>query len=514
MKSLKYIFTATIFACSLQGQTIPSDYFGMHVGNYPSTLPGFPLAVSYGNYRFWDTTAAWRTSHICNSTNAVCLADPVTNTGLASTVIDGILANLFSAGITDNVMYTNAKVPLWAQGTALHSYNCFGGASACILPDQMNQDGSCAGVNSHCTIIDSWFHLIASHVNDATFLMTHAHIKYWEPWNEFTSDPTIGGGAGEVNATWAQLLRITENMRCIIKGVGVIHNYPTAGQSDTCSNYLLSYGWTAADPNAIITTPSIPKSRGHIGPLLNFLYCNNNPYKDLGTSTTCTWSGGLNWGSLAVDAINVHCYWTNITPETVGADVAFIKSKLTSMDLAKPFLDSESSGGAENQRDHIWNDDVSFGGGIVRQLAVFWSYGISLMWEYIYGAAAPSTTYDALYTATNGITQLGVAWNTGYAWLNGATPTNRPFCAAVGTVWTCQMTLANGSPAQLTWDSQYGPGGTSGLGNCSLAPVPLICGYTVYTVPTQYQSGWRDLNNVQHPYSSTVTIGAIPILIE
>jgi|ERR1700685_366506 len=60
-------------------------------------------------------------------------------------------------------------------------------------------------------------------------------------------------------------------------------------------------------------------------------------------------------------------------------------------------------------------------------------------------------------------------------WLNGATPASNPFCSSNGTVWTCQLVEANGQPAELVWDSQYGAGGTAYRSSCITAPDLTIC---------------------------------------
>jgi hypothetical protein len=73
---------------------------------------------------------------------------------------------------------------------------------------------------------------------------------------------------------------------------------------------------------------------------------------------------------------------------------------------------------------------------------------------------------------------------------------------------------ANGAPAELVWDAQYGPGGTAQPSDCSLAADPVICGATSYKVPKKYATDWLDVLGGKHAFQQTVTIGANPILLE
>jgi hypothetical protein len=485
--------------------SIASSYFGLHTNRGVN----FPLAVPYGNFRFWDAgpTVQWQGLHVCNSTTANCQSNPEAYTSLSSSTLDEMLANLRSAGIND-VLYTGGRVPSWGQGATSYTPACNYGGGSCVLPLEMNVDGTCSGANSTCSIWDTFWHLLATHVNDPTFLQTHTHIKYWEPWNEWFEDPIIGSGSStEVNASWAEMLRMTEDMRCVIKGVGTIHNYPTAGSSTSCSSYLSLFGWSTVDAAAVIVTPD-SNDRCCQNVMKNFLYCNSNPYKDLnaGTATSCTWSGGLNWGSQAVDAIDLHFYFAADQPEQEAANVVTIEGWLDADDRTKPLINGEGSSGVMNAGRNIWNDLYSVAGSVPRSLALYWSSGVVLNFWYAYSSSG------ALWNS--GLTPAGIAWTISYDWLNGAAPTNTSFCSSTGTLYVCPFTEANGRLAELVWDSQYGPGGTTPPSNCSTASNPTICGSTAYTVPAPYNGDWVDIQGTVHQYSPTVTVGAVPILLE
>jgi hypothetical protein len=519
-----------LFPLGALGQAIPPAFFGMHM-NYRQG--SFPLLVNFGSFRLWDTkpNVQWVAMHLCSGhAPAQCQ----TNVKLSSfdfSGVDSFLASLKTSGATNN-LYTAGRVPIWASSDP-DGAGCNHEKGSCYLPTEMNADGSCTGklgsISTACSIWDYWLINLATHVNDPAYLRTHAYIKYWEPWNEWFVDnvtnPLGGGGwtTVQTNATWAQMLRLTEDMRCIIKGTGTIHNFPTGGSSAPCATYLADIGQSGAiDPNALIIMPSgDPDNATDRRHAQNFLYCDNSPANDLRGSSSCTWApSGDNpancnasscWGSAAVDVINYHFYHNTQQPEAVAALVASIRNILSPADKTKPLINSEGSSGRPNVKNHIWNDGYSQMGFVPRFYALSWSNGITLNYWYAYGALAPL----AAAPDYNTLTPAGTAWQTTYKWLVGSTPVNTPFCSAAGTVYTCPLTEANGTAAELVWDSRHGPGGKTSQSDCSTAPIPTICGSTNYSVPPAYSGGdWVDVAGAKHPFSPAVTIGAVPILLE
>ena len=144
---------------------------------------------------------------------------------------------------------------------------------------------------------------------------------------------------------------------------------------------------------------------------------------------------------------------------------------------------------------------------------MLWSAGVTENFWYKYDVNTSGTAFCPLWGGSS-LTPAGMAWNTTYNWLLGATPATSPFCFASGTLWTCPFTEWNGKAAELVWDSQYGPGGTTLPVMCSTAANPLICGNTSYTVPATYTHDWIDVQGTVHPFESVVTVGAVPILLE
>jgi hypothetical protein len=502
------------------GQAIPASFFGLHTAEL--NTPGSALQVSYGEYRNLASSQTWFFLNTCNppQTPATCQANPAANSSFNFGTLDTLLANVKSAGVND-VLFTLSFTPTWAAAYTPPKGTCTIQPTGCILPPDINPDGS--GTDA---IWDNWVRNIASHANNATWLKTHAHIKYWEPWNEVFSDPTVNSCCTPASslATFAQDLRFTEDTRCLILGVGTIHNYPSAGSSTSCSSYLTSQGYSAIDPNAeIVLSSQSPGPAGgvNIHFFQNYLYCNHSPQNDSGSTTTCTWGGGLNWMSNAVDIINFHMYVTHEQPEkdlpagSTNNWVSAIKGVLSAADSAKPLWNGEGSCGpppATNPQ-NIWGDNYSMAGFTIRHAALLWSAGVTRDFWFMYETSP--TPYCPFYSSTGSLLPAGIAWSSGYRWLVGSTPANSPFCSASGTLWTCPLTEPNGRAAELVWDSQYGPGGTTSPSNCSTASTPTICGSTGYRVPAAYTGGdWLDVTGTVHPFSPTVTVGAVPILIE
>jgi hypothetical protein len=526
MKRLTQFFltaaTGTLFlaagAWAQSSAQIPASFFGMHASQPASD---YPLQIKYGNFRNLASGQPWATLNTCDAphSSADCQSNPAVNSSFNFDELDGILAQIKTAGVND-VFFTMSDTPTWAAAYTPPAGTCTLPPAGCILPPDINPDGS--GANA---VWDNWVESIASHVNHPTWLQTHAHIKYWEPWNEVFADSTINSCCAQESSTgtYAQHLRLVEDTRCLIAGTGTVHNYPSAGSSTSCSSYLKAHGYSAIDTGAkIVLDSQEPDAAGSgmINFLQNFLYCSMNPKKDLGLTTSCTWSGGLNWMSAAVDIINFHFYITNEQPEAdlpLGSKnnwIGAIKGVLSAADRAKPLWNGEGSCGtpASHNPKHIWSDDYSMAGFVPRYAALLWSGGVSENFWFEYN----TTTPDAYCPMSNSGSLLpgGTAFNTTYEWLAGSTPVNKSFCSNAGTVWTCPLTKANAKAAELVWDSQYGPGGTTEPANCTTASNPLICGNTAYTVPAAYRHDWVDVEGNVHPFQATVAVGAVPILLE
>ena len=452
------------------GTPMPAAFWGMHVNKYPS----YPLQIPYGQFRSWDPgESQWPNVETCQAASGSPSDSCFTWTGL-----DTQQADLKNAGIND-VLYTLSRTPAWGSSNESDA-NCdyYGlGAQyhgACYPPTDLNSDGT--GTNQ---IWKAWVTAVATHVNNSAYLQTHAHIKYWEIWNEFYRSTTLGtynacAGCLSWQGTYNQLVRLTEDARCIITGTGTIHNTPSFGSSMACSA-------TPIDSTAEIVAPSTAANYpGGIKALQNFLYCNNSP------AAACTVGSA---GAAAVDIINTHLYATTETPETVAStEIPNLRAALQSAELAKPLWNGEGSWGITTNSGNIWTDSYSRAGFIARYFALNWSAGVTENFWYSY-----DTDEGQLYNGSV-IRPESTAWTSTYNWLVGAVPTQAPFCQTTGTVYFCDFGRANGDVARLVWDSQFGQ-------NCTQMDNPVVCGNTTYNVPSQFNTDWVDLLGAVHPAS-------------
>ena len=468
------------------GTPIPATFWGIHVNQYSS----YPLQIPYGQFRSWDAgRSQWPQVETCQAASG-SPSDPC----FSWSGLDTQQADLKNANIND-IFYTLSRTPAWGSQNASDThcnYYRLGAQfqGACYPPVDLNPDGT--GANQ---IWKNWVAAIATHANNATYLQTHAHIKYWGIWNEFNRSTTFGyyaasPGGLSWQGTYNQVVRLAEDARCIITGTGVIHNAPGPGDVSPCTA-------AAIDPSAKIVAPSTAASYvGGRKALQNFLYCNNSP------QTTCTVGSA---GAAAVDVIDAHLYPQTTRPEQIiSANVPNLRAALQSAELAKPLWNGEGSWGIPVSNS-IWkNDAFARAGFIPRFFALSWSAGVTENFWYSYD------TYDGqLFDPATGhlLTPEGTAWTNTYNWLVNAVPTQTPFCQTSGTIYFCDFGRANGYIARLVWDSQFGQ-------NCTQMNNPIVCGNTTYTVPSQFNKDWIDLLGTVHPMSATVMIGANPVLLE
>jgi len=205
----------------------------------------------------------------------------------------------------DSVTLVLSRTPAWAVTTAQDgdsSCNYYGGSGspyngACYAPN-----GTGIGNDNHLApdgtgddlIWRYWVTAIATEVNSLG--TGYAHVKYWEIWNEFDRNATSKGAVSwYANTTQGtcispcptpdQLIRMTQDARCIIEGNGYVDNY-NGNPSTACDNL----GWgPPIDTTARIVAPSLTAGGPPQGPpqaLKCFLYCDQ---------TACTNWYGSSW---------------------------------------------------------------------------------------------------------------------------------------------------------------------------------------------------------------------------
>ena len=439
-----------------------------------STKKGVAVpSVSYGMQRFWDSSyMQWPSISTCpsyDSNGTVC--NPKTNPPTyVWTNLDTMLANDYSKGVTE-AMYTLARTPSWASASPNDSTSCHDtgnstgqGNGQCYPPNDLSADGS--GTNA---IWKDWVTQLATHANDSSYLTgktKHAHIRYYEIWNEpdGTCNPT---SQCFFKGSFAQLARLTEDARCIILGSqggkNVIHEKGD-GSATPCTA-------TAIDPTALIIMSSTHAKDGQsVEYTQNELYCSSTSDLTGNRAYQLPCPNPKDATAAAIDVINVHMKPGNEGTTTSHCGpagkslcsvetgmqmyVADIQAVLKPAELAKPFWDGEASycpsGFTDSNCTSYSNKDLaaSF---FPRFYLMSWSLGIS-------GVAFYDWDELTSQAGTQGENSMQQTIN----WLQGSTLTSP--CTAAGTVWSCTITKA-GVQYGIIWDSSQTCTGASG--NCT-----------------------------------------------
>ena len=463
-KSATKALTLAVGSAVVTGNIAPTTLFGFTATN--TSTREYPT-VNYGMQRFWDSPP---------------LQWPSINT--ASGVfdfsnLDATLATAYSGGVTEG-MYTLARTPAWATSnpadSTCHYANATsgGGAGQCDAPIDLKSDGT--GTNA---IWKAWITNIATHVNNPTYLLTHAHIRYWEIWNEPDAQFYWNGSI-------AQLARLTEDANCIITGRGVIHESGN-GTATPCTA-------TAIDPTA-----KILMGAGHADGYVvltyaqNQLYCNASP---TGYQLPCPIPA--NAIASAIDIVNFHMKPGNstgnicpaptpCTPETaMQTYVNSIHGLLQPAELAKPLWNGEASY-AEPGFTGAYTDADMAASFMSRFYLLNWSLGVNGIAWY---------TWSDL---SNQPAQVQTAYQQTYNWLSGSSLTTP--CAANGNIWSCTITKS-GTQYLIMWDASQ----SCANGSCST---------TTQTVGSQWTQ-YQDMTSAAAAVSvsgRSVPVGIKPVVL-
>jgi hypothetical protein len=452
------------------GSVVVPSFIGMHFRTAQSTV-----TLPYGRCRIWGVRGAF-------------WANLESSPGVYNfSALDGALAAAKNAGINDGCIFTFSYVPQWASSNPTDNTceNLGGTTGGCWPPADLNFDGS--GTNQ--TIIDA-ITAIATHVNDPIYLQTHAHIQYWEPFNEPYRSSTISGTLCATthpcsfNGSYAQLVRVAEDMRCIIKGQGSVNGVP-------CTQ-------TAIDPNALIMTPSGQSYFQVNGRLVvaNFLQCNHSPRASSGCTTGSR-------GSAAVDIINFHCYVWSGNADDVVSYIQAARSLLSPIDAVKPFFCGEGSWATTSS---ISDPDLQ-AGFVPRWFVGIFSQGVTSALWYSWDDQYWGTLWNPYgkngCTQTAGcLTKAGVAYAQTQKWISGMTFQG---CQVNNGIEVCTLSGANGYSALMVW-------ATTTLTSCTSQLSQEVCGSTLYSVPSGYVTK-LDLAGNQQPANPVEYVGAKPILL-
>jgi|HubBroStandDraft_6_1064221.scaffolds.fasta_scaffold00346_11 hypothetical protein len=492
-------------------------FFGMHQSHTAACDTGdlaYPLFdARAGTFRIWST---------CKTQWADM--NPASNS-FDFTGLDGLLAALKIKGIND-VYISLGSTPNWISSNPTDILcdraNVFGEPPGmCDPPADLNSDGSGTDLAWR-----SFVTALVGHVSAAGYLSTHAHITYYEIWSEFHRSDTVGvpgttcftpgSSAGipcSYRGTFAQMLRMTQDMRCIVEG----HTSdPITGLGLTCGT--ANYAQTGVDPTAGVMEGDAGGGLLDDGTatLENYLYCDANPP----TGSQCNWSRSNPLGANATDVISGHSYFNNgDSPESVMRFVAAEKAMLSPADAAKPYFTGEGS----------WGKNYSVGEPSIQAAYVARWFAVLLLahadrgywfaWDEFENSGngglwsptpltAPPLECSTPDTAIGGYYCTGgIAYAQTVDWLSGATVVTGTCPASCSEpssgVFSLTISRTGGYQAQMLWDS-------SKVSTC----VNPMCGSTPIPQPPSFAvSQWRDTAGNTHS-GMPPNIGASPIILE
>jgi hypothetical protein len=319
---LKYA-TICLLVGTIHAQTqILSTQFGFHQDHISSEQPA---DIGFGTFRTWDA--------------GCCRWDQIETSpgGYAYSNADSILSKLKTVGINDVFVTFGVGVPTF-PGYSSNPTDpmCVYHNGICDPPADVNPDGT--GTDAHWI---AFLQNAATHFSDPNYLLTHAHVLYYELFNEFDRSTTLNSPPGcttgtcQFQGTFSQLLRMQEDARCVIQGLGFIH-----GQNVSCANSGISPQGIDKAAKAIAgnVEGGFPTQRVV---LQNFLYCNSSPP----AGSQCNWNGNA-WGASADPVIVLHYYFANVPvpiPEITINRIYLQRSSLQTAEQNKLYFAGEGS---------------------------------------------------------------------------------------------------------------------------------------------------------------------------
>lgn len=365
----------------------------------------------------------------------------------------------------------------------------------CAPPTDLNSDGTGTDL-----IWRTWVAAIASRVNSTGYQAgtgtwaaggancpgaancTHAHIAYWEIWNEPDSTNFWTGSID-------QQVRMEQDAYCIIEG----GSFTIVKTGETCGQVQATVGLGGPiDTTAQVIMPSYHASTTVQAQC--FLYS---------TGAGCAGTSG-SAGAAQTDAINFHLKPGASLETTIPSEIAAIDGVLQSAELAKPLDNTEFGYNAAGWTCPLpgpppggnpatcYTDPNMQASYIARGYVYFYNAGLVNDAWYNW---SPGQNGMGSVTANNAYTQI-------YNWMVGGTAWSG--CGVTGTVHTCAFTLANGVAASIIWDTaQYCTG------------TPSVCTFSTQTVNSAYLS-YLDLygNPKVSIVSHQMQVGIMPRLAQ
>jgi hypothetical protein len=438
--------------------------------------------------------------------------------------LDTLYSALYAQGVND-VFIVLGNTPTWISSNPTDGLcdqaNEYGlPPGMCDPPSDLNADGTGTDLAWR-----SFVTALLQHVTASGYSSTHAHIQMYEIWDEFQRSDSIndvtctvpqpGSPGCTYRGTFAQMLRMTQDLRCIVEGHA---SDPITALNTTCGQDPTMPA-RGLDPTALVTEGDAGGEPLHHGNqvMQNYLYCNNSPP----AGSLCNYGDA---GSASTDIISGHSYFTNgQVPEDLMSYIAGQQALLSSADAAKPYITGEGS----------WGHNVTASGspaisdpGLQAAMVTRWymallMLGVNRGYWYAWdesqthgsgGLWSPtSLTFPPLEcteTATiGGFDCTGdIAYRQTVNWIAGAT-VGTFTCPGSCTnpspgVFTLNLTRAGGYQAQILWDS-------TAVSSCA----NVQCGSTAVPPLSFTAAQWRDLGGNTHT-GAPADVGAAPVIIE
>jgi hypothetical protein len=514
--------TGPNFPQPTQPAQAPSVFFGMHQSHVVG-CPGensdleFPLFdAPAGAFRIWSTCSTqWADMDKGGGSYDFSGLDTI----LLALRTKGINDAFLSLGSTPNYISSNPTDQFCDRANVNGQP-----PGMCDPPTDLDATpGSGLGDGTDLT----WRNFVTAllqHVTAAGYSSSHAHISMYEIWSEFHRSDTVGvpgtvcnlpgssaGSSCSFRGTFAQMLRMTQDMRCIVKGNA---SDPITGLGLTCGT--AGYATSDLDPTALVMEGDAGGAKYYDGNAVmqNYLYCNGGAAEN----SPCPWSVSNPLGANATDVISGHTYFTGTTPEERMQYIAQQKAGLLPADSAKPYIIGEGSWGKNDTID----DPILQAALVARWYLALKALGVDRGYWYAWDGADATASGGLWSPEAQSFPPLecpladsaGGFYCTGalgyYSivdWINGATVTvNCPGSCSNPTagMFTANVTRPGGYQAEIVWNSTFTPScGSNSV--CGATPLPSAPSFTV--------SRWRDVfGNVTNGMPSMV--GASPIIVE
>jgi hypothetical protein len=412
--------------------------------------------VPFGSLRLWDTDTRWQ------QMNPASGVYDFSN-------LDAYLALAHSHSVFDVVLVLGST-PNWISSDPSNTVCDYANISpgSCAPPVDLNPDGT--GTDHAWR---SFVYAVAAHVTTLNPAV-YSKVTAYEMWNEFSRSTESWSGSQ------AQMVRMAQDARCIVKGSGTV-----TATGETCAAQAFQIPAVGVAPDSLLVSPSAQASAPDVNMLGAYF---------LSPAAS---------GSADVIASHNYTYGSDCcaSPETLASQWRMLQTVLPESARGSAVWSTEGSWGDTQGKEPDPDMQSAY---IARAYLLGWSLGFRRMYWYAWG-----NSWGRLWSqsgvngcsdqgsGTGCVSQAAQAFAAVYSWMVGNVM-SRP-CTASYSVYSCQIRTAQGSTLAV-WNTSM----TCARGRCS---------YSLFAVPSGYES-YRDLINVRHNLRGrAISIGAKPVLL-